>query len=128
MIKARRGIRGLAFEGWTALALIVAPFVLPKIGFVPDTMNRVLVFGLFGVGFDLLFGFAGLLSFGQSAFFGTGGFVAAYLMTRMGLTSVMLGLAVGVVAAAVAGLLVGMIALRRTGIYFAMITVAIAEP
>ena len=127
MIEARRGIRGLAFEGWTALALVVAPFVLPKIGFVPDTMNRVLVFGLFGVGFDLLFGFAGLLSFGQSAFFGTGGFVAAYLLTRMGLTSVMLGLAVGVVAAAVAGLLVGMIALRRTGIYFAMITVAIAE-
>ncbi len=127
MIETRRGIRGLAFEGLTALALIAAPFVLPKIGFVPDTMNRVLVFGLFGVGFDLLFGFAGLLSFGQSAFFGTGGFVAAYLLTRMGLPSVMLGLAVGVVAAAVAGLLVGMIALRRTGIYFAMITVAIAE-
>jgi branched-chain amino acid transport system permease protein len=127
MVEGRRGIRGLAFEGWTALALVVAPFVLPKIGFVPDTMNRVLVFGLFGVGFDLLFGFAGLLSFGQSAFFGTGGFVAAYLLTRMGLTSVMLGLAAGLVAAAAAGLLVGMIALRRTGIYFAMITVAIAE-
>src|SRR5580698_9145095 len=111
-----RGPRALLPEASIALVLLVAPFVLPKIGFVPDTMNRVLVFGLFGVGFDLLFGFAGLLSFGQSAFFGTGGFVAAYLMTRMGLTSVMLGLAVGVVAAAVAGLLVGMIALRRTGI------------
>src|SRR6202167_3492451 len=122
-----RGLRALAPEASIVLVLLVAPFALPHIGLVPDTMNRILVFGLFGIGFDLLFGYAGMLSFGQSAFFGTGGFVAAYLLTRMGLTSVMLGLAVGVVAAAVAGLLVGMIALRRTGIYFAMITVAIAE-
>ncbi|MFZ2109664.1 MAG: branched-chain amino acid ABC transporter ATP-binding protein/permease, partial [Roseiarcus sp.] len=90
-------------------------------------MNRILVFGLFGIGFDLLFGYAGMLSFGQSAFFGTGGFVAAYLLTQAGLTSVMLGLLVGTIAAAAAGYLVGLIALRRTGIYFAMITVAIGE-
>ena len=55
-------------------------------------MSRILVFGLFGIGFDLLFGYAGLLSFGQSAFFGTGGFVAAYLLTQAGLSNVMLGL------------------------------------
>ena len=114
-------------EGLTVLGLLAAPFVLPYVGFVPDTMNRILVFGLFGIGFDILFGYAGLLSFGQSAFFGTGGFVAAYLLTQMGLSSVVLGLLIGTVVAAVAGFLVGMIALRRTGIYFAMITVAIAE-
>src|SRR3546814_8476801 len=90
-------------------------------------MNRILVFGLFGIGFDLLFGFTGLLSFGQSAFFGTGGFFAAYLLTRAGLSSVVLGLFLGTVVAAITGYLVGFIALRRTGIYFAMITVAIAE-
>src|ERR1700733_8317129 len=122
-----RGPRALLPEASIALVLLVAPFVLPKIGLVPDTMNRILVFGLFGVGFDLLFGYAGMLSFGQSAFFGAGGFVAAYLLTEAGLTSVLLGLAVGTIAAAVAGYLVGLIALRRTGIYFAMITVAIAE-
>lgn len=110
-----------------AAALIAAPFVLPSLGFVPNTMSRILVMGLFGIGFDLLFGYTGLLSFGQSAFFGTGGFVAAYLLTRSGLSSVMLGLLIGTVAAAVTGYLVGLIALRRTGIYFAMITVAIAE-
>ena len=109
------------------LVLLAAPFTLPHIGLVPDTMNRILVFGLFGIGFDLLFGYAGMLSFGQSAFLGTGGFVAAYLLTQIGLTSVMLSLLVGTIAAAVAGYLVGLIALRRTGIYFAMITVAIAE-
>jgi branched-chain amino acid transport system permease protein len=127
MGQSSRGLRALMPEASIALVLLAAPFVLPHLGLVPDTMNRILVFGLFGIGFDLLFGYAGMLSFGQSAFFGTGGFVAAYLLTQAGLTSVMLGLLVGTIAAAVAGYFVGLIALRRTGIYFAMITVAIAE-
>src|SRR5690606_37389835 len=82
---------------------------------------------LFGIGFDILFGFTGLLSFGQSALYGTGGFVAAYLLTRTGFPHVVTALFIGMIAAAVVGYLVGLIALRRTGIYFAMITVAIAE-
>jgi branched-chain amino acid transport system permease protein len=127
MKRPSRWGRSPAPEAFTAIGLAIAPWLLPHIGFVPDTMSRILVFGLFGVGFDLLFGYAGLLSFGQSAFFGTGGFVAAYLLTQAGLTNVVLGLLIGTVAAAVAGYLVGLIALRRTGIYFAMITVAIAE-
>jgi branched-chain amino acid transport system permease protein len=121
------GVRAFLPEALTAVGLALAPFLLPFIGFVPDTMSRILVYGLFGIGFDLLFGYAGLLSFGQSAFFGTGGFVAAYLLTQMGVSSVILSLVIGTVAAALAGYLVGLIALRRTGIYFAMITVAIAE-
>ena len=68
-------------RGAHGVALIAAPFVLPHLGFSPTTINRILVWGLFGLGFDLLFGYAGLLSFGQSAFFGTGGMFAAYLMT-----------------------------------------------
>ena len=68
-----------------------------------------------------------MLSFGQSALFGTGGFVAAYLLTRMDFPSVMGALIIGTIAAAIIGFFVGLIALRRTGIYFAMITVAIAE-
>ena len=127
MGQSSRGLRALMPEASIALVLLAAPFALPHLGLVPDTINRILVFGLFGIGFDLLFGYAGMLSFGQSAFFGTGGFVAAYLLTQAGLTSVMLGLLVGTIAAAVAGYFVGLIALRRTGIYFAMITVAIAE-
>ena len=127
MKSSSSGFRSLLPEALTAVGLAIAPFALPYMGFVPDTMNRILVYGLFGVGFDLLFGYAGLLSFGQSAFFGTGGFVAAYLLTEMGFSNVILGLVIGTVAAAIAGYLVGLIALRRTGIYFAMITVAIAE-
>ena len=56
--------------------------MLPYLGFAPTTINRILVWGLFGIGFDILFGFTGLLSFGQSAFYGTGGMVAAYLLTH----------------------------------------------
>jgi branched-chain amino acid transport system permease protein len=119
--------RPFLIEILTAIGLIAAPFVLPHLGFAPNTVNRILVWGLFGVGFDILFGFTGLLSFGQSAFYGTGGFVAAYLLTRAGFPNVVLALIIGMIAASVAGYLVGLVALRRTGIYFAMITVAIAE-
>src|SRR3954447_9420483 len=119
--------RPYLIETLTAIGLIAAPFVLPYLGFAPNTVNRILVWGLFGLGFDILFGYTGLLSFGQSAFYGTGGFVAAYLLTQMGFPDVMIALVIGMIAAGIVGWLVGLIALRRTGIYFAMITVAIAE-
>jgi len=119
--------RPFLIETITAVCLIAAPFVLPALGFAPNTVNRILVWGLFGLGFDILFGFTGLLSFGQSAFYGTGGFVAAYLLTRAGFPDVTLALIIGMIAASITGYLIGLIALRRTGIYFAMITVAIAE-
>ena len=123
---AARRVPGLV-ELVTGACLIAAPFVLPYLGAAPNTVNRILVWGLFGIGFDILFGYTGLLSFGQSALYGTGGMVAAYLLTRAGFPHVITAMVIGMVAAAVVGYLVGLIALRRTGIYFAMITVAIAE-
>jgi branched-chain amino acid transport system permease protein len=119
--------RPLLVETLTAAALIAVPFVLPYFDAAPNTVNRILVWGLFGIGFDILFGYTGLLSFGQSAFYGTGGFIAAYLLTRAGFPHVILALVIGMVVAAIVGYLIGLLALRRTGIYFAMITVAIAE-
>ena len=119
--------RPFLVEALTALGLIAAPFVLPHLGFAPTTINRILIWGLFGLGFDILFGYAGLLSFGQSAFFGTGGMFAAYLLTQVNFPYVLPAILIGAVVAGIVGYLVGLIALRRTGIYFAMITVAIAE-
>jgi branched-chain amino acid transport system permease protein len=119
--------RPFLVEALTAVALIAAPFVLPYFSAAPDTVNRILVWGMLGIGFDILFGYTGLLSFGQSALYGTGGMVAAYLLTQAGFPHVVTALLIGMVVAAVVGYLVGLIALRRTGIYFAMITVAIAE-
>jgi branched-chain amino acid transport system permease protein len=127
MTRAPSPAQRLLPELLTAIGLALVPLVLPHLGFSIDTINRIVVWGLFGLGFDILFGFTGLLSFGQSAFFGTGGFVAAYLLTNNVMQSVLLALLLGVLAAMAAGVVVGAIALRRTGIYFAMITVAIAE-
>jgi branched-chain amino acid transport system permease protein len=123
MLRQRRFV----VEALTAIGLIAVPFILPHLGFSPSTVNRILVWGLFGIGFDILFGYTGLLSFGQSAFYGTGGMVAAYLLTILNFPNVIVALFIGMIVAAIIGYLVGLIALRRTGIYFAMITVAIAE-
>src|SRR6516165_6999329 len=98
--------RPFLIETLTPIGLIVAPFVLPYLGFAPNTVNRILVWGLFGLGFDILFGFTGLLSFGQSAFYGTGGFVAAYLLTRAGFPSVWGALLIGMLSAAAVGCLI----------------------
>ncbi|HEY9279555.1 MAG TPA: branched-chain amino acid ABC transporter ATP-binding protein/permease [Eoetvoesiella sp.] len=109
------------------LCLLAAPFVLPHLGMSADLLTRILIWGLFGLGFDLLFGYTGLLSFGQSAFYGTGGFVAAYLLTANLVPHMLLALLIGTVAAALAGLVIGYLTLRRTGIYFAMSTLAFGE-
>ncbi|HEX5454018.1 MAG TPA: branched-chain amino acid ABC transporter ATP-binding protein/permease [Stellaceae bacterium] len=119
--------RPLLTVALTALGLLIAPFVLPHLGFAPNTVNQILIWGLFGIGFDILYGYTGLLSFGQAAFYGTGGFVAAYLLTNNMIASVPAALLLGTIGATVAGVFVGIVSLRRTGIYFAMITVAIAE-
>src|SRR5579859_7582564 len=116
--------RPFLIETLTAIGLIAAPFLLPYLGFAPDTVNRILVWGLFGLGFDLIFGFTGLLSFGQSAFYGSGGFIASYLLVSHTVGNVFVALLIGLVGAAVIGLVIGALALRRSGIYFAMITVA----
>src|SRR3546814_11407812 len=79
-----------------AIGLAVAPFILPHIGISEDLMTRILIWGLFGLGFDLLFGYTGLLSFGQAAFYGTGGFVTAYLLTT-GVVSMLGALLIGTV-------------------------------
>ncbi|MCO5119055.1 MAG: branched-chain amino acid ABC transporter ATP-binding protein/permease [Burkholderiaceae bacterium] len=119
--------RPLLVETLLLIGLIAVPFILPHLGFPLTTINRILIWALVGIGFDLLFGYTGLLSFGQAAFFGTGGMFAAYLLTETSFDNTIGALFVGTVAAGIVGYLVGLIALRRTGIYFAMITVAIAE-
>src|SRR6476660_2138693 len=101
--------RPFLVETLTAIGLLLAPFVLPYLGFAPNTVNRILVWGLFGLGFDILFGYTGLLSFGQSAFYGTGCFIAAYLLTRAGFPNVILALVIGMAASAVVGYLIGLL-------------------
>lgn len=109
------------------LTLVAAPVVLKPLGFSTDLLTRVLNWGLIGLGFDILFGLTGLLSFGQAAFYGVGGFVTAYLLVSGALGSVWLALLAGTGAAGVFGLVVGWFAVRRIGIYFTMITLAFGQ-
>jgi branched-chain amino acid transport system permease protein len=109
------------------VTLVAAPVALPYLGFSADLLTRVLNWGLIGLGFDILFGLTGLLSFGQAAFYGVGGFVTAYLLVSGALSSVWLALAAGTAAAGLTGLVVGWLAVRRIGIYFTMITLAFGQ-
>src|ERR1700710_534390 len=97
-----------------ALVLVVAPFTLPYIGGNSDTLSRILIWGLFGLGFDLIFGFTGLLSFGQAAFYGSGGFIASYLLVSHNIPNVFVALLIGMVGAALIAAAVGVLALRRS--------------
>jgi branched-chain amino acid transport system permease protein len=110
-----------------AVALVVLPFGFNAWLGSADLFTRILIWGIFGLGFDLLFGRTGLLSFGQAAFYGAGGFVTAYLLTSGTLANVWLAMAVGIAAAMAFSAVVGFLALRRIGIYFAMITLAFGE-
>src|SRR3989337_1873229 len=101
--------------------LLAAPFF-----FYPVMLMSVLCFALFACAFNLLIGFVGLLSFGHAMFFGGAAYAAAHAMKVWGFTPE-LGLLFGVLVAALLGLVVGVIAIRRQGIYFAMITMALAQ-
>ena len=101
--------------------LIVAPFV----GIYPIFVAQALCFAIFAMAFNLLLGYTGLLSFGHAAFFGGAAYVTAWLLQAQHLTPE-LALLGGVLAAGAAGLVIGAIAIRRQGIYFAMVTLALA--
>jgi len=105
-----------------AAALAIAPFV----GFYPVFVMKALCFALFACAFNLLLGFGGLLSFGHAMFLGTAGYVCAYAAKAWGLTPE-LAILLGTAASAALGAVVGAIAIRRQGIYFAMITLAVAQ-
>ena len=110
-----------------AIFLVIFPIALEHVGGGIALASRILVLALFGLGVDLIFGFTGLLSFGQAAFYGTGGFVTGYLLISKTVTSTVEALAIGTLAAAVAGLLIGALSLRQVGVYFAMLTLAFAQ-
>jgi branched-chain amino acid transport system permease protein len=101
---------------------IVAPFL----GLYPILLMKLLCFALFACAFNLLIGYVGLLSFGHAMFFGGAAYAAGHAMKVWGLTPE-LGIIFGVLVAALLGLLVGALAIRRQGIYFAMITMALAQ-
>jgi branched-chain amino acid transport system permease protein len=104
-----------------AIALVIAPAVA-----YPVFLMKALCFALFACAFNLLIGYVGLLSFGHALFFGWASYVCAHTAKVWGL-SPELAILAGTAAAAGLGLIVGALAIRRQGIYFAMITLALAQ-
>ncbi|QND49499.1 branched-chain amino acid ABC transporter permease [Rhizobium lusitanum] len=102
------------------ILLIWAPFFI-----YPIFVMKVLCFALFACAFNLLLGYAGLLSFGHATFFGGAAYFTAYAVKEWGLPPEV-GILIGVVGAAFLGLVMGVVAIRRQGIYFAMITLALS--
>ena len=104
------------------LGLLVAPFL----GAYPIFMMKLMCFALFASAFNLLLGFTGLLSFGHAAFLGGAAYVTGHAIKVWGLTPEV-GLLLGTSGGALLGLLFGWLAIRRQGIYFSMITLALAQ-
>ncbi|ARP80820.1 branched-chain amino acid ABC transporter permease [Bordetella genomosp. 8] len=108
------------------VVLAVAAALLPFMGVYPIFAMKVMCYALFACAFNLLLGFTGLLSFGHAAFLGSAAYATGYALKAWGLTPE-LGILFGVAVAALLGLAVGGLAIRRSGIYFAMITLAMAQ-
>jgi branched-chain amino acid transport system permease protein len=107
-------------------ALMVGVFVAAPFVVYPVFLMKALCFALFACAFNLLIGYGGLLSFGHAAYLGSAGYIAAYTAKAWGWTPELAILA-GTLGAAGLGLVIGALAIRRQGIYFAMITLALAQ-
>ena len=118
-------------RSWIATHPVVAflvvfaifPFLVPY----KALATQVLIYGLFALGFNLLYGYTGLLSFGHAAYWGLGAYGTGIALAKLKVGSLWLGLAAGLGLAAAGGAVIGFFCLRRRGIYFAMLTLAFAQ-
>ena len=115
-----------AWLGWLKVAVAIAILIALPNFLYPVFLAKVLCFALFAAAFNLLLGFAGLLSFGHAAFFGFSAYVSAHAAKEWGFTPE-LSIIAGTITAAILGTLMGLLAIRRQGIYFAMVTLALAQ-
>ncbi len=111
---------------WTWLMALVVLIAAPFIGLYPVFMMKALCYAIFACAFNLLLGYTGLLSFGHAAYLGAAAYATGWLVRSAG-WSPELGVLAGTALGAVLGLAVGLLAIRRQGIYFAMITLALAQ-
>jgi branched-chain amino acid transport system permease protein len=106
----------------SVVALMALPWLLPN----HSVAVNILIYGLYGVGFNLLFGYMGMLSFGHAAFLGLGSYTAGILIAHAGLAW-WAAIPLAILASAVLALAMGLLAIRTRGIYFAMVTLALSQ-
>jgi branched-chain amino acid transport system permease protein len=108
------------------VALAILAMIAPILGLYPVFLMKVLCFAMFACAFNLLLGYTKMLSFGHAAYFGSSAYVTGWLVAVNGWGTIE-GILAGVAVAMLLGLVIGAIAVRRQGIYFAMITLALAQ-
>ena len=114
-------MRNMILFALCAAVLLVLPFMI-----YPVLLMKLLCFALFACAFNLLLGFTGLLSFGHAAFFGGAAYMTGHVLKEWGMPFE-IGILLGTLGAGAMGALFGSLAIRRSGIYFAMITLALAQ-
>lgn len=120
---ARRDVLGVALF---ALVVLTMPFWFPWIGGYSGLDTKIVIWAIFALGFDLLLGFTGYLSFGHAAFFGVSAYATGLMLLHVS-DNILPAMAVSVVVTIVLAFAIGFITLRRSGIYFAILTLAFAE-
>lgn len=124
---AGAGAQGAMARDYRIMALLLAVLIAaPFLGVYPVLLMKILCFALFASAFNLLLGFSGMLSFGHAAFFGGAAYVTGYLCKDLGLGPGT-GILAGTAFALALGWVFGSLAIRRAGIYFAMVTLALAQ-
>ncbi|MEM7496940.1 MAG: branched-chain amino acid ABC transporter permease [Pseudomonadota bacterium] len=110
-----------------AAVVLLGPILLAPFGAgYPDLLQRFAIYGLFAIGFNILFGLTGYLSFGHAAFLGVGSYSAVWMFKLLSM-NVIPALILAVIVSGLFALLIGFISLRRTGIYFSILTLAFAQ-
>jgi branched-chain amino acid transport system permease protein len=112
----------IIFIALAILAAIFFPYLAPYTALA----SEILIFAIFAMAYDLVLGYAGMLSFGHAAFFGLGAYSTGIILIRV-YPSVILGLLTGVIISSLGALLIGFLSIRRRGIYFTMVTLAFAQ-
>jgi ABC-type branched-subunit amino acid transport system ATPase component/ABC-type branched-subunit amino acid transport system permease subunit len=107
-----------------ALALALLPVLNESLGFTPSVASEVVIFALVGLGFNLLLGYTGLVSFGHGAYVGIAAYTAALVQIRLLPGGFVLPIVIAVLLSALLGLVIGFLSLRRRGVYFSLLTLA----
>jgi branched-chain amino acid transport system permease protein len=122
-------VRDLRFYGLTVLGLVLFPFAIHPIGGYGGLATQILIVGIASIGFNLLLGYAGLLSYGQAMFYGVGGYMALLTVSRFfpDHPNFWLAIVLAVAFVTLMALVIGTLVVRLYGIYFALLTLAFAQ-
>jgi len=121
-------VRGKAFFQLLILFIIVLlwPHIIPLIGGYDGLAIEMVIFAIFAMGFNILLGYTGILSFGHAAFFGLAGYAMGLILIHLKIP-ILLGMLFGIALSTVTAVLIGLLIIRKTGIYFAMLTIAFGQ-